>query len=384
MRCEEARELFDEYYARELSASGIQNFEGHLKMCPDCEAEYEEFKKYKAMMKSLGDVAVPEGFANDVMEKIRREKIVAMAPVKKKWYKSVRVYGAAAAACVILAVFAGGKIDQYIKLSDSPQTVPTDAPAQTQMLTQAPQNSPDAASAAAPKATQQPGKTAEDASVAPKTAKPKPAAAPKTALPETTQQVSVADGRALEQETFETSQPDSVQSAPLKTEAPEKENVQTEQPPVQAPAPSPAQPQNTKSVSPNQPNDASVAESSGGSGSSGLMAPPAQDADSAMPAAAQAGEWLETICTYRIVSDNSSEVLRLLEGKTTQDEIDAVLNENKISFTKTVTVVDHSARYNDLEEKLQNGDNSEAVLAQMQEIRDRCAAGKICFEFIAP
>lgn len=87
MRCEEARELFDEYYARELNASGIQNFEGHLKMCPDCKAEYEEFKQYKAMMKSLGDVTVPEGFAKDVMDKVRKtrmEKIVPMAPGEKE------------------------------------------------------------------------------------------------------------------------------------------------------------------------------------------------------------------------------------------------------------------------------------------------------------
>lgn len=62
-----------------------------------------------------------------------------------------------------------------------------------------------------------------------------------------------------------------------------------------------------------------------------------------MSASVEDNAWIETICTYRITCDNTELVMQLLEGKSTQTEIEAVLNEHGIVYEKTITEIDHTA-----------------------------------------
>lgn len=108
MKCETCRELLWAYLERESSAEEITEIEQHLTECTDCRKELEIQREILETLQSLPDEELPEGYHEELMEKLQAEgtsNVVAF-PQKKKAPKWKQLSMIAAAALIVVA--AGG------------------------------------------------------------------------------------------------------------------------------------------------------------------------------------------------------------------------------------------------------------------------------------
>lgn len=108
MRCETCRELLWAYLEQELSAEEITEIKQHLTECADCRKELEIQREILETLQSLPDEELPEGYHEELMEKLQVEgtsNVVAF-PQKKKAPKWKQLSMIAAAALIVVA--AGG------------------------------------------------------------------------------------------------------------------------------------------------------------------------------------------------------------------------------------------------------------------------------------
>ncbi len=75
--CKYVRENLSAYYDNELSMDIRQIIEQHLSVCHDCSAELDEISQIAALCADLPECDLPEGFSNEL-----HEKLVAAADVK--------------------------------------------------------------------------------------------------------------------------------------------------------------------------------------------------------------------------------------------------------------------------------------------------------------
>lgn len=108
MRCEDCRELLWAYLEQELNEEETAKIQQHLEECADCCAEAEAQKEIMESLRSLPEEELPEGYHQELMQKLSTEAAhnVVPFPVKKKQPKWKQLSMIAAAALVVVA--AGG------------------------------------------------------------------------------------------------------------------------------------------------------------------------------------------------------------------------------------------------------------------------------------
>ena len=104
--CEEYAALLDLYVDGELSPEELDAVQRHLDRCPGCQAYVDAALAIRAAFPGVEDVAVPEGFAQGVMEIIAKDaakKAAEKAPARSRrpFWKTA----APLAACLALIVF---------------------------------------------------------------------------------------------------------------------------------------------------------------------------------------------------------------------------------------------------------------------------------------
>lgn len=108
MRCEDCRELLWAYLEQELNEEETAKTQQHLEACADCRGEAEAQKEIMESLRSLPEEELPEGYHQELMQKLSAEAApnVVPFPVKKKQPKWKQLSMIAAAALVVVA--AGG------------------------------------------------------------------------------------------------------------------------------------------------------------------------------------------------------------------------------------------------------------------------------------
>lgn len=75
MRCEQIRELISPYLDQMTDDKENQVLEAHFAECPVCRRELEQMKAACALLHNLETPAVPEGFAQDLRQRLAAEKV---------------------------------------------------------------------------------------------------------------------------------------------------------------------------------------------------------------------------------------------------------------------------------------------------------------------
>lgn len=103
--CEEALTLISLELDEALTPGESERLRAHLASCADCSALARELREIHTAMRGMA-AEVPPGFADAVMEKIRREKPARSAapPAKNGRKRNLRIWGGLAAALVLAAV----------------------------------------------------------------------------------------------------------------------------------------------------------------------------------------------------------------------------------------------------------------------------------------
>lgn len=108
MKCAYCKENMWAYLEGDLSKEMQQEMEQHLQVCPDCREEMEQMQNMLQALHSLPDVALPEGYHTELMQKIEQEantnNVVQFLKAKTKNWKN---FGLVAAALLVVAA-AGG------------------------------------------------------------------------------------------------------------------------------------------------------------------------------------------------------------------------------------------------------------------------------------
>ena len=74
MGCEEIREKFSSLLEGDLSPLDEENIKEHLRACPECQKDFEQFKKTMSWLHSVGEAETPEGFLSEVYKKMEDRK----------------------------------------------------------------------------------------------------------------------------------------------------------------------------------------------------------------------------------------------------------------------------------------------------------------------
>ena len=101
MDCDKYLKLLALRLDGDLTREEARELEEHLSACPDCRAAGAQLAALQAPFDELGDIAAPEGFAQSVMERIRKEARPKVIPLFKRHQVRALV---GLAACLVLAV----------------------------------------------------------------------------------------------------------------------------------------------------------------------------------------------------------------------------------------------------------------------------------------
>ena len=123
MKCSQYQEKFWDYYDGTLTAEEAAELEKHLESCQECAAEAKMVKQMLESLHTLPDAALPEGYHEELMEKIAKENLAKVSdasidqtekqetgkvvPFPQKRRKNWKNFGLVAAAVVLVAA-AGG------------------------------------------------------------------------------------------------------------------------------------------------------------------------------------------------------------------------------------------------------------------------------------
>lgn len=109
--CEEYAALLDLFVDGELPPGEMARVQAHLENCPGCRAYVDDALAIRAGFPDTEDTVVPEGFAEGVMERIRRDAERERKVVELK-RKSIRrragTLGALAACCALVVLVRSG------------------------------------------------------------------------------------------------------------------------------------------------------------------------------------------------------------------------------------------------------------------------------------
>lgn len=123
MNCEAVRELLWMYLEKETTAEDAEKIEKHLAECEDCREELELQKEMMETLAGLPEEELPEGYHEELMQKLRVEaapNVVAFPQKKKKqpMWKQLSMIAAA-----VLVVVAAGGMNGMLEMRESQNAV---------------------------------------------------------------------------------------------------------------------------------------------------------------------------------------------------------------------------------------------------------------------
>lgn len=111
--CEEYAALLDLFVDGELSVEEMDRVQAHLEVCPGCQAYVDDALAIRAAFPEAEDEDVPEGFAESVMERVRRDagkddKVIQLR--RRSFRRWMGTLAAAAACCALVISLRGGSL----------------------------------------------------------------------------------------------------------------------------------------------------------------------------------------------------------------------------------------------------------------------------------
>jgi len=131
--CEEYAALLDLFVDGELSPDELERVRAHLETCPGCRAYVDDALALRAGFPGVEDTAVPEGFVESVMERVREDagkgaKIIEMKRRSvRRWAGSLAALAACCGLVILLRTGYGGGDSGAMSAGDTAS--PADAPA---------------------------------------------------------------------------------------------------------------------------------------------------------------------------------------------------------------------------------------------------------------
>lgn len=122
MNCAEIQELLSVYIDEACTHTEALDVEDHLNTCPECMKEYVWLKKIVEDLNDLEEIDVPEGFHEELMQKIQGE-----ASTKKRFPRFSYRYSIIAASLCLTVIFGllGVKMFKEIMLETQKSTMTT-------------------------------------------------------------------------------------------------------------------------------------------------------------------------------------------------------------------------------------------------------------------
>ncbi len=74
MECEKVRDKFSSLLEVDLTPLDEKSIKEHLRSCPECQKDLEQFRKTMGWLHSVGEVEAPEGFLSEVYKKMEDRK----------------------------------------------------------------------------------------------------------------------------------------------------------------------------------------------------------------------------------------------------------------------------------------------------------------------
>ena len=105
--CEDFLELLDSFLDGELPPDQMLRVQSHLDACPACRDYVDGALTLRAAFPSVEDTDVPEGFAENVMERVRASALKPAALHRRRWMSAV---AALAACCAIVILLRFGPV----------------------------------------------------------------------------------------------------------------------------------------------------------------------------------------------------------------------------------------------------------------------------------
>ena len=124
--CEDFLELLDSFLDGELPPDQMLRVQAHLDACPACRDYVDGALTLRAAFPSVEDADVPEGFAENVMERVRASTPKPAALHRRRWMSAV----AALAACCAIVIqlrfgpvgMSGGLAENTARMEDTAES----------------------------------------------------------------------------------------------------------------------------------------------------------------------------------------------------------------------------------------------------------------------
>lgn len=114
--CEDFLDLLDLFLDGELPPDQMLRVQEHLDACPACREYVDDALTLRAAFPSIEDTVVPEGFAGDVMERIRAGTPKPVVLHRRRW---MSMAAALVACCAIVVLLRSGPVGMGGGMNDS-------------------------------------------------------------------------------------------------------------------------------------------------------------------------------------------------------------------------------------------------------------------------
>lgn len=124
--CEDFLELLDSFLDGELPPDQMLRVQSHLDACPACRDYVDGALTLRAAFPSVEDADVPEGFAENVMERVRASALKPAALHRRRWMSAVAALAACCAIVILLRFgpvgMSGGLAENTARMEDTAES----------------------------------------------------------------------------------------------------------------------------------------------------------------------------------------------------------------------------------------------------------------------
>ncbi len=124
--CEDFLELLDSFLDGELPPDQMLRVQSHLDACPACRDYVDGALTLRAAFPSVEDTDVPEGFAENVMERVRASTLKPAALHRRRWMSAVAALAACCAIVILLRFgpvgMSGGLAENTARMEDTAES----------------------------------------------------------------------------------------------------------------------------------------------------------------------------------------------------------------------------------------------------------------------
>lgn len=124
--CEDFLELLDSFLDGELPPDQMLRVQSHLDACPACRDYVDGALTLRAAFPSVEDTDVPEGFAENVMERVRASALKPATLHRRRWMSAVAALAACCAIVILLRFgpvgMSGGLAENTARMEDTAES----------------------------------------------------------------------------------------------------------------------------------------------------------------------------------------------------------------------------------------------------------------------